>query len=93
MKRYSVRIAPELQSFLRHLSPNLKIKIRRALEELEQDPWLGKALKGKLLGLFSYRVSQYRIVYQIQHHDLLIQVIEIAARKIVYQKVSDLLTS
>lgn len=91
MKKYLVRIPPEVEDFVRHLHPQLKTKIRRALEELEKDPTLGKPLKETLKGLYSYRVSQYRVVYQIRHREVRVEVVEIEERKIVYQKVAQLL--
>ncbi len=91
MKRYRIRIPPDVQLFLKHLPPLLKSKIRGALEELEKDPWMGKPLKEKLRGFHSYRVSKYRIVYQMRNEDLLIQIVEIAERSIIYQKVLALL--
>lgn len=91
MKKYLVRIPPEVEDFVRHLHPQLKVKIRRALEELEKDPYLGKPLKETLKGLYSYRVSQYRVVYQIEYREVRVEVVEIEERKIVYHKVAQLL--
>ena len=85
MKKYLVRIYPELGDFISHLHPLLKTKIRKALEEIEHNPYLGKPLKEELKGLYSYRVSQYRIVYRIRHHEILIEVLDIADRKTIYQ--------
>lgn len=42
-----------------------KKKIIRKLELLPQDPYVGKALKGELEGLYSLRVWPYRIIYEI----------------------------
>ncbi|HCU25552.1 MAG TPA: hypothetical protein DF383_11105 [Deltaproteobacteria bacterium] len=76
MKKYRVRLAPDIRRSLRHFHPGLKTKIRRALEELEQDPLLGKPLKESLAGLHSYRVTQYRIIYRINRNEILVEVIE-----------------
>lgn len=35
-----------------------------ALDELERDPDAGYHLRGRLAGLWSYRVGAYRIIYQ-----------------------------
>ena len=37
-----------------------------ALGELERDPLIGHALRGRLTGLRSYRVGVYRIIYQLR---------------------------
>ena len=86
MRRYSVRIPPPVAASVRHLPPEIKTKIRRALEEIEQDPFLGKPLKEPLKGLFSFRVSLYRIIYQIREKEILVEVIDIAKRSVVYQR-------
>ena len=93
MKRYFIHIPPEIEIFLRHRHPKIKLKIRRALDEISIDPYIGKPLKEQLSSLYSYRVSQYRIIYKIKREEILIEVIEIAKRKIVYQKVAALLRS
>ena len=91
MKKYRLRIPPEIVSFIRHLHPQIKARIRRALEEIELNPFLGKPLKGELGGLYSYRATYYRIVYQIKHSEILIEVVDIAERKIVYERVASML--
>jgi mRNA interferase RelE/StbE len=90
MKKYVVRIPPEVESFVRHLHPRLKRLIRNALEALEENPYLGKPLKERLSGFFSLRVSHYRIIYRIKAREVLIEVVDIAERKIVYQRVAAL---
>ena len=92
MKKFTVRIPPHLQAPLRHPHPLLKSKIRKALEALEKDPYAGKPLKEHLQGYFSYRVSQYRIVYEIKASMVRVEVIEIAPRKIIYSQVLKLIT-
>ncbi len=93
MKKYRVRLAPHLQGYLRKLHLDIKSKIRKALEELERDPTLGKPLKEQLEGLHSYRVSGYRIVYRVKRQEVLVEVIEIAERKIVYESVAALVAA
>ena len=91
MKRYLVRIPSEVEAFVRRLHPIIKTKIRNAIDEIGNDPYLGKPLKDELAGLFSFRVSTYRVVYQVKAREVLVEIIEVAARKIVYQKVASFL--
>ena len=51
---------------------------------LAKDPYLGKQLKGKYAGLFSYRFSDYRIVYEIFEKTISIVVLRVGHRKNVY---------
>ena len=53
----------------------------------EEDPRrTGKSLKGRMKGLWRYRVGDYRIVSQIQDEQILILVIRIGHRRDVYDK-------
>jgi mRNA interferase RelE/StbE len=91
MKKCRVQIPPSLSKSLRHLHPELKAKLKNALKTLEVDPFLGKPLKEKLTGLYSYRVTHYRIIYEIRQKEVVVAVIEIAERKIVYEEVMKVL--
>ncbi|HAH52324.1 MAG TPA: type II toxin-antitoxin system mRNA interferase toxin, RelE/StbE family [Balneola sp.] len=53
----------------------------------EEDPRrTGKSLKGRMKGLWRYRVGDYRIVSQIQDEQILILIIRIGHRRDVYDK-------
>lgn len=54
-----------------------------ALGELERDPMVGHALRGRLTGLRSYRVGAYRIVYQL-HVESTVRVVAIRHRGDAY---------
>ena len=90
-KKYTVRIPPDVETSIRHLHPQIKSKIRRALEAIEKNPHLGKPLRKPLAGLHTYRTSQYRIVYEVKQCELRIEIIDIAERKIIYQRVAKIL--
>jgi len=85
--KYRLVIPPAVEGIISRLSPNLKSKIRAALEALREDPHLGKPLKDELRGLWSYRVSRYRIVYRIHHGRIEIQVIDVGPRNLIYKRV------
>lgn len=54
-----------------------------ALGELERDPMVGYALRGRLTGLRSYRVGVYRIIYQL-HDESTVRVVAIRHRGDAY---------
>ncbi len=88
---YQVKIPPDVEEIIRHFPPLLKRKIRLALEELSRDPQLGKPLKAPLEGFWSYRVGNFRVIYRIHKKQIQIEVIDISERKIVYEKLAQLL--
>jgi len=73
---------------LRELKKLDKALVRRAFQLIEtiiaQDPYSGKQLKGKYSGLFSYRFSDYRIIYELKQKALTIVILRIRHRKTVY---------
>ena len=73
---------------LRELKNLDKPIVQRAFEHIEKviahDPYSGKELKGKYRGLFSYRFSDYRIVYKIEKSRLVVVVLRVRHRKHVY---------
>lgn len=76
-----------MEKTVRRLSPDLKKKIRAALEEIQDDPHLGKPLRDELKSLRSYKVSKYRIVYRIHNQTVEIQIIDIGWRNIIYERI------
>ena len=59
-----LRLPPEVVALLRGLHPDLKRRVRAALDRLVADPSTGKALRAELTGLRSLRVGRVRIVYR-----------------------------
>ncbi len=88
MKSYKLELTHQAESILERLvkrEPELAKRLIQALDELEEDPFQGKPLKGELKGLYSYRVGSYRVVYQIRKHELLVIVIDIGHRRDIYR--------
>ncbi|MEO9886910.1 MAG: type II toxin-antitoxin system RelE/ParE family toxin [Balneola sp.] len=75
---------------LRKLDKQTQDRILKWLRETmatEEDPRrTGKSLKGRMKGLWRYRVGDYRIISQIQDEQLLILVIRIGHRRDIYDK-------
>jgi mRNA interferase RelE/StbE len=55
-----------------------------ALGELEREPEVGHQLRGRLIGLRSYRVGVYRIVYELRP-DTTVRVVAIRHRGSAYE--------
>ncbi len=56
-----------------------------ALDIIANDPQSGKILVGNLTGFWSYRVGDYRIIYEIKQKEILIYIEKIAHRKESYR--------
>jgi mRNA interferase RelE/StbE len=62
MRARGVRLPKDVEQLIRSLHPDLKRRVRSALELLCAKPEAGKALKGELDGWRSLRVGRLRIV-------------------------------
>lgn len=80
----SVRIPDDVAALLRGLHPDLKKKVRAALAVIVSEPSAGKALKAELLGLRSYRIGRFRIVYRWESQSL--EVVALGPRRLIYEE-------
>lgn len=87
MKRalYRLRAPPRVAALVGGLHPRLKRKVRAALELILSNPRSGKALKDTLAGLWSYRVSRFRIVYRIAPGRV-IELVAVGPRERIYEE-------
>jgi len=85
MKHYSIVFAPKAKKQIDKLPEKVKKRIANALDKLSWDPFLGKALKADLKGLYSYRVGDYRIIYDVLRNKLIIEVIKVMHRRDIYR--------
>jgi mRNA interferase RelE/StbE len=74
---------------LRKLDKQTQDRILKWLRETlatEEDPRrTGKSLKGRMKGLWRYRVGDYRIISQIQDEHIVILVVQIGHRRDIYE--------
>ena len=82
---HKIRIPDDVAALLRGLHPKLKKKTRAALRVLSENPYEGKSLRDDLVGLKSYRIGRFRIIYRIfaKKH---IEVVAIGPRKCIYEE-------
>lgn len=85
MKR-PLTISDEQRDFIRHLPPGIKKKIRQALEEISENPLIGKALREELEGLRSYKLGRIRVVYRGESSS--VAIIAIGPRSTIYAEVA-----
>jgi mRNA interferase RelE/StbE len=81
--RFKLKVPDETAALVRSLHPNLKRKIKAALQSILADPQTGKALKNELAGLRSFRVGKLRVVYRVKER--VIEIVAIGPRKTIYE--------
>jgi mRNA interferase RelE/StbE len=82
---YSLKIKQSAFTELQKLDKKERIHIISAIDQLTENPHIGKVLKGELTGLRRIRSGNYRVIYEIKEREVLILVLRIAHRKQVYR--------
>jgi mRNA interferase RelE/StbE len=74
---------------LRELKKLDRLVLRHAMEVIDHvislNPYAGKALAGRYRGLYSYRFSSYRIVYELRKQRIIVVILRASHRKDVYE--------
>lgn len=67
------------------IDKNLYSRLLTAIEALKTNPHQGKQLKGKLTGDYSLRIGDFRVIYTIHEHKLIVYIIDLGHRKEIYR--------
>ncbi len=81
---YKLAITPQAQKGLKRLKKADELPVKLALEDIKEDPMLGKPLDRELIGRFSYRIGVYRIIYLVNQQDKIIIILTADHRGRVY---------
>lgn len=85
---YFIEFAPRTEGQLNLIPKEIRKLVLERIDKLRTNPRPENVepLKGADKGLFRIRQGDYRIVYSIQDHKLLILVVRVVHRKEVYKK-------
>lgn len=81
---YKLIIPKKVQKEVDKIDENYRIRILATLKSLEENPYLGKKLEGKLKEQRSYDVRPYRIIYEIRKEELIILIVRVGHRQGIY---------
>ena len=93
MKDLRLTFTPEAARLLANLHPESKKLIKAGLTELRQNPHLGDDLQQELSSFKSYKIKRYRILYDINEEEEVIQVYYVGHKRDVYEQFRDLLNN
>jgi mRNA-degrading endonuclease RelE of RelBE toxin-antitoxin system len=68
-----------------HLPPRPRLQVRRRVQELAKNPYVGLRLIGELEGFWKDRVGKYRIIYKIDEPNKTLVFYDVDLRKRVYR--------
>jgi len=67
------------------LPRNVKERILEASEKIVETPYTGTKLRGKLEGLWRWRIGKYRIIYMIDEKEKATVFLDVGLRKTIYE--------
>ncbi len=68
-----------------HHRPKLFQQLKTVIRELADEPYVGKMLEGEFDGMWSLRVGEWRILYEVHKERFVVHIISVADRKEIYR--------
>jgi mRNA interferase RelE/StbE len=78
-----LKVPEDVAELIRGMHPQLKRKVRESLRIILANPAEGKALKDELIGLRSFQVGRFRIIYRL--HENIVEIVAIGPRAQIYE--------
>jgi mRNA interferase RelE/StbE len=82
--KYTLVIARSFLKDLQKINRPDQVRIRKALPEIEEDPYKGRKVVTADVGQYRWRVGKYRIRYDIEGNE--IQLLRVIKREDVYRR-------
>ena len=92
MKKWKMQFTPEAAHLLSKLHPENKKHIKKAMIELQQNPYAGRDLREELFGFKSLRIKRYRNIYNLKEEEYLLRIYYLGQRSDVYEQFRQMLT-
>jgi mRNA-degrading endonuclease RelE of RelBE toxin-antitoxin system len=83
-RKFTVELTHRFSKQIRALDQKAQVQIIKEVYSWENGPKVGKPLHGEFKGVFSTRIGNYRILYQISSGKIL--VLAVSHRKNVYKR-------
>jgi mRNA interferase RelE/StbE len=82
-----IEFSPKAARQFKKLHRRVKLfqSLKAAIRELADEPYLGKMLEGEFDGMWSLRVGEWRVIYEVHEDRLIVHIVSIADRKEAYR--------
>ena len=81
---YRIFISPRAKKELKNITKLYRKAVAEAIDELIDDPYVGKPLARELNQKYSYRIGVYRIIYKIYKKDKKVSILTVGHRATIY---------
>ncbi|MGB9756332.1 MAG: type II toxin-antitoxin system RelE family toxin [Candidatus Bathyarchaeales archaeon] len=80
--KFEVRFTPRFLKNIEALDRKIQVRILQEIKILKTNPYVGKPLRGEWKGVYSLRIGDYRVLYQVKKNEVFLLVV--GHRKRVY---------
>lgn len=81
---YRIFISPKAKKELRNITKLYKKAVAETIDELKNDPLIGKPLTRGLTKKYSYKIGVYRLIYKIHKKDKKVSILSVGHRATIY---------
>ncbi len=81
---YQLKLTGRAKKEFKNIKKIYEVAINSALQDIKEDPFIGKALTRELTGKFSLKIGVYRIIYKVNRKDKIVNILSAGHRATVY---------
>lgn len=81
---FKIKLTSKAKKQLKNFSKEQRISVGEILEDIKDNPLIGKPLERELTGKFSYRTGAHRILYKVNQQDEVVNILSARHRGIAY---------
>lgn len=81
--KFEIRFTPRFSRRIKGLDRDVQLRILREVNILKTNPYKGKPLRGEWKGVYSLRVGEYRVLYQVKQNEIFLLIV--GHRRRVYE--------
>ena len=85
MTAYKLLYSRTSRDQIRSLHPQVKSLVRSYVQQLKENPYLGKGLERDLSGYYSLRLKRFRVIYNIDPRHHVVRIHYVGHRKDIYE--------
>ena len=78
---------------IKSLHPQIKLTVKSHIKILKDNPYVGKVLERELSGHYSLKTKRFRVIYEIDHQNHIVQIHYVGHRKDIYEVFKNFLTN
>ena len=78
---------------IKSLHPQIKPTVKSHVKILKDNPYVGKVLERELSGYYSLKMKKFRVIYEIDHQNHIVQIHYVGHRKDIYEVFKNFLTN